>query len=60
MYHACAAFVQHTLIALYSDLDIAVRSIKDQTSQSRHRQLEMCVIVSGKLRVTGKPTEWDV
>jgi len=60
MYHASAAFIQHTLKALYSDLDISLRTVRDQSSQARHRQLEMSVIISGKLRVTNKATEWDV
>jgi hypothetical protein len=60
MDHASASFIQHTILALYSNLDISLKSVKENSIRPRHRQLEICVIVSGKLRVTGKPAEWDV
>lgn len=60
MYHASAAFIQHTMVALYSDLDITVRSLKDNSQKERSRDLEMCIIVSAKQRVTDKLAEWDV
>lgn len=48
------------MVALYSDLDITVRSLKDNSQKERSRDLEMCIIVSAKQRVTDKLAEWDV
>ncbi|KAG8986333.1 hypothetical protein FRB93_005329 [Tulasnella sp. JGI-2019a] len=60
LYHASAAFVRTSLIAIYSDCQVELRGAHVLSLSKRERQLKLCMNISGQARLTGTSAEWDI